>query len=564
MDNVFVPEENLLPNVKGLKGPFGCLNNARFGICWGAMGMAEFCWHTARQYVLDRKQFGKPLAANQLIQKKLADMQTEISIGLLACLHVSRLREQNTATPEMVSMLKRNSTGKALDIARMARDMLGGNGISDEYHVIRHLMNLETVNTLEGTHDIHALVLGRAQTGISAFCPTTCRTPRHVACCARHDGAPTRAFLTGKRHGHPYRTRFRRRVRDGPPRQRLQSRHAVDAQTEDRSNRQRWRTGSDHRRPQRRSRGRHAGWGCYLVDAARSGHRFRHGTDRQGRHGEPADGSSGRQVKVGRIDGRIPYIDGGNGDRCAVVFFGANALFQPLDRGSPAQYARLVSNVLPPGYRYRILGYDPDPAPQYGFPQIVDDFAAILRDYREPPDVIGVSFGGFVAQRLAADHPALLRQLVLLVSAHRFSAAGLARMQRQETLMRVGDLQGFVREMALLFRRPWYNFGARVALSMSGAALAGRTERPGHHARSVRAPVHRLRQRAVDATHTHAHAGPRRHARSVLRRRRVSGDGGADTRRTPASRRGRNASRAARTPAARAARDSRVSCFRDW
>ena len=169
MDNVFVPEEHLLPNVKGLKGPFGCLNNARFGICWGAMGMAEFCWHTARQYVLDRKQFGKPLAANQLIQKKLADMQTEISIGLLACLHVSRLREQNTATPEMVSMLKRNSTGKALDIARMARDMLGGNGISDEYHVIRHLMNLETVNTLEGTHDIHALVLGRAQTGISAF-----------------------------------------------------------------------------------------------------------------------------------------------------------------------------------------------------------------------------------------------------------------------------------------------------------------------------------------------------------------------------------------------------------
>jgi len=179
-------------------------------------------------------------------------------------------------------------------------------------------------------------------------------------------------------------------------------------------------------------------------------------------------------VKVGRIDGRIPYIDGGNGDRCAVVFFGANALFQPLDRGSPAQYARLVSNVLPPGYRYRILGYDPDPAPQYGFPQIVDDFAAILRDYREPPDVIGVSFGGFVAQRLAADHPALLRQLVLLVSAHRFSAAGLARMQRQETLMRVGDLQGFVREMALLFRRPWYNFGARVALSMSGAAIADR------------------------------------------------------------------------------------------
>jgi glutaryl-CoA dehydrogenase len=169
MDDVFVPEENLLPGVKGLKGPFGCLNNARFGISWGAMGMAEFCWHTARQYVLDRKQFGRPLAANQLIQKKLADMQTEISIGLLACLHVSRLREQNVATPEMVSLLKRNSTGKALDIARQARDMLGGNGISDEFHVIRHLLNLETVNTLEGTHDIHALVLGRAQTGISAF-----------------------------------------------------------------------------------------------------------------------------------------------------------------------------------------------------------------------------------------------------------------------------------------------------------------------------------------------------------------------------------------------------------
>ncbi|HWI15165.1 MAG TPA: acyl-CoA dehydrogenase [Burkholderiales bacterium] len=169
MDQVFVPEENLLPGVKGLKGPFGCLNNARFGICWGAMGMAEFCWHTARQYVLDRKQFGRPLAANQLIQKKLADMQTEIAIGLLACLHLSRLRDQHLATPEMVSLLKRNSTGKALDIARMARDMLGGNGISDEFGVIRHLMNLETVNTLEGTHDIHALVLGRAQTGISAF-----------------------------------------------------------------------------------------------------------------------------------------------------------------------------------------------------------------------------------------------------------------------------------------------------------------------------------------------------------------------------------------------------------
>jgi glutaryl-CoA dehydrogenase len=169
MDDVFVPDENLLPNVSGLKGPFGCLNNARFGICWGALGAAEFCWHAARQYVIDRKQFGRPLAANQLIQKKLADMQTEIAIGLLACLQVSRLRDRNLATPEMVSLLKRNSAGKALEIARMARDMHGGNGISDEFGVIRHLMNLETVNTLEGTHDIHALVLGRAQTGISAF-----------------------------------------------------------------------------------------------------------------------------------------------------------------------------------------------------------------------------------------------------------------------------------------------------------------------------------------------------------------------------------------------------------
>ena len=169
MDQVFVPEENLLPGVSGLKGPFGCLNNARFGICWGVFGAAESCWHIARQYVLDRKQFGRPLAANQLIQKKLADMQTEIAIGLLACLHVSRLREQGKATPEMVSLLKRNSAGKALDISRLARDMLGGNGISDEFHVIRHMLNLETVNTLEGTHDIHALVLGRAQTGISAF-----------------------------------------------------------------------------------------------------------------------------------------------------------------------------------------------------------------------------------------------------------------------------------------------------------------------------------------------------------------------------------------------------------
>ena len=169
MDQVFVPEENLLPGVTGLKGPFGCLNNARFSICWGALGAAEFCWHAARQYALDRKQFGRPLAANQLIQKKLADMQSEIALGLLACLHVSRLREQGKATPEMVSLLKRNSAGKALDIARVARDIHGGNGISDEFHVIRHMLNLETVNTLEGTHDIHALVLGRAQTGISAF-----------------------------------------------------------------------------------------------------------------------------------------------------------------------------------------------------------------------------------------------------------------------------------------------------------------------------------------------------------------------------------------------------------
>lgn len=169
MDNVLVPDENLLPDAHGLKAPFGCLNNARFGICWGAMGAAEYCWHAARRYVLERKQFGRALAANQLIQKKLADMQTEITLGLLGCLHLSRLREQGLATPEMLSLLKRNCAGKALEIARLARDMHGGNGISDEYHVIRHLMNLETVNTLEGTHDIHALVLGRAQTGMQAF-----------------------------------------------------------------------------------------------------------------------------------------------------------------------------------------------------------------------------------------------------------------------------------------------------------------------------------------------------------------------------------------------------------
>lgn len=169
MDDVKVPEENLLPNSEGLKGPFGCLNNARYGIAWGALGAAEFCMKTARQYTLDRIQFDRPLAANQLIQKKLADMLQEISIGLQACLHVGRLKEKNMITPEMISILKRNSTGKALEIARIARDMLGGNGISDEYHVIRHVLNLEAVNTYEGTHDIHALVLGRAITGISAF-----------------------------------------------------------------------------------------------------------------------------------------------------------------------------------------------------------------------------------------------------------------------------------------------------------------------------------------------------------------------------------------------------------
>ncbi len=169
MDDVFVPEAQRLPGAKGLAAPFACLNNARFGICWGAMGAAEFCWHAARQYTLDRQQFGRPLAANQLVQKKLADMQTEITLGLLGCLHLSRLRDDGRASPEMISLLKRNCAGKALDIARTARDMHGGNGIADTYHVIRHLMNLETVNTLEGTHDIHALVLGRAQTGISAF-----------------------------------------------------------------------------------------------------------------------------------------------------------------------------------------------------------------------------------------------------------------------------------------------------------------------------------------------------------------------------------------------------------
>lgn len=169
MDEVEVPGENLLPGVSGLKGPFGCLNNARFGIAWGALGAAEFCWHAARQYTLDRKQFGRPLAANQLIQKKLADMQTEITLGLVACLQAGRLKDQDKLAPAAISLLKRNSCGKSLDIARVARDMHGGNGIVDEFHVIRHLMNLETVNTYEGTHDIHALILGREQTGIPAF-----------------------------------------------------------------------------------------------------------------------------------------------------------------------------------------------------------------------------------------------------------------------------------------------------------------------------------------------------------------------------------------------------------
>ena len=169
MQDVFVPEENLLPNVEGLKGPFGCLNRARFGIAWGAMGAAEFCWHAARQYTLDRSQFGRPLAATQLVQKKLADMQTEITLGLQGCLQLGRLMDADNCPVELISLMKRNNCGKALDIARVARDMHGGNGVSDEYHVIRHVMNLEAVNTYEGTHDIHALILGRAQTGIQAF-----------------------------------------------------------------------------------------------------------------------------------------------------------------------------------------------------------------------------------------------------------------------------------------------------------------------------------------------------------------------------------------------------------
>jgi glutaryl-CoA dehydrogenase len=169
MDDVHVPKDHLLPNVEGLKGPFGCLNSARYGIAWGALGAAEACWHAARQYTLDRKQFGRPLAANQLIQKKLADMQTEITLGLQGCLRLGRMKDEGLAAPEITSIMKRNSCGKALEIARMSRDMHGGNGIVDEFHVIRHLLNLETVNTYEGTHDVHALILGRAQTGIQAF-----------------------------------------------------------------------------------------------------------------------------------------------------------------------------------------------------------------------------------------------------------------------------------------------------------------------------------------------------------------------------------------------------------
>ncbi len=169
MDEVFVPAENIFPDVRGLKGPFGCLNKARYGIAWGALGAAEFCWHAARQYTLDRPQFGRPLAANQIIQLKLANMMTEITLGLQSVLRVGRLIDEDKASPEMISLIKRNSCGKALDIARTSRDMHGGNGISDEYHVIRHVMNLEAVNTYEGTHDIHALILGRAQTDIAAF-----------------------------------------------------------------------------------------------------------------------------------------------------------------------------------------------------------------------------------------------------------------------------------------------------------------------------------------------------------------------------------------------------------
>ena len=169
MQDVAVPEDAMLPDAKGLRGPFSCLNNARYGISWGALGAAEFCWHAARSYTMERIMFGKPLAATQLIQKKLADMQTEITLGLQGALRLGRLMDEHNAAPEMISLMKRNSCGKALEIARTARDMHGGNGIADEYHVIRHVMNLEAVNTYEGTHDVHALILGRAQTGLNAF-----------------------------------------------------------------------------------------------------------------------------------------------------------------------------------------------------------------------------------------------------------------------------------------------------------------------------------------------------------------------------------------------------------
>jgi glutaryl-CoA dehydrogenase len=169
MADVFVPDDHMLPGVKGLRGPFSCLNNARYGIAWGSLGAAEFCWHAARQYTLDRQMFGRPLAGTQLVQKKLADMQTEITLGLQGALRLGRLLDAGEAAPEMISLMKRNNCGKALDIARLSRDMHGGNGIVDEYHVIRHMMNLETVNTYEGAHDVHALILGRAQTGLSAF-----------------------------------------------------------------------------------------------------------------------------------------------------------------------------------------------------------------------------------------------------------------------------------------------------------------------------------------------------------------------------------------------------------
>uniref|UniRef100_A0A915KV37 Acyl-CoA dehydrogenase/oxidase C-terminal domain-containing protein n=1 Tax=Romanomermis culicivorax TaxID=13658 RepID=A0A915KV37_ROMCU len=172
MEDVEVPKENLLPNVKGLSGPFGCLNNARYGIAWGSLGAAEFCFHTARQYTLDRKQFDRPLASFQLVQKKLADMLTEITLGLQSCLRVGRLKDEHRASPEIISLIKRNSCGKSLDIARQSRDILGGNGIADEYHVIRHVMNLEAVNTYEGTYDVHTLILGKAITGLQAFAPT--------------------------------------------------------------------------------------------------------------------------------------------------------------------------------------------------------------------------------------------------------------------------------------------------------------------------------------------------------------------------------------------------------